>query len=329
MTDRKLTAEQLIEELKRYSHREIHVHHTYIPNHSHFTGENHHDLQNGMRRFHVMSRGFADIAQHVTLFPDGTFLTGRNFAKNPASILGHNSGLPFCVEMVGNFDVGNDVFEGAQKEAMLKLAKYFRDQNKYVRFHNENSAKSCPGTSVDKTEFLREVDEFGVVVPAPKTEVKSVVVRATNSLLERGDKGEAVGDLQRKLKGFNFYAGRIDNHFGPLTEAAVEQFQRVARIGVDGIVGPQTQKALAEYQPNKSSNLPLPDGVLREGDSGEAVKQLQRALKEAKFDPGAIDGKYGPATADAVYRFQLMYRDLADDGVYGKNTRKKLAEVLK
>jgi peptidoglycan hydrolase-like protein with peptidoglycan-binding domain len=325
MTDRKLTAEQLIEELKRYSHREIHVHHTYIPNHSHFTGDNHQTLQSNMRRYHIQSRKFADIAQHVTLFPDGTFLTGRDLRKNPASILGHNYGLPFCVEMVGNFDVGNDVFEGAQKEAMLKLVKYFRDQKKYVRFHNENSAKSCPGTSIDKAQFLAEVAAVGKVEP----KVEQPVKRATNSIIERGDKGEAVRELQRKLKGFGFYAHKIDGDFGPLTEAAVEQFQRVAHIGVDGIVGPQTQKTLAEYQPKKAVEVSLPDGVLRKGDKGEAVKQLQRALKEAGFDCGVVDGDFGPATADAVYRFQLMYRDLVDDGVYGKNTRAKLAEVLK
>lgn len=331
MADRLLTADQLIEELKRYNHRELHVHHTYSPNHTHFTGANYHELQNGMRRFHIMSRGFADIAQHVTLFPDGKFLTGRDFAKNPASILGHNYGLPFCVEMVGNFDIGHDAFDGEQKQAMLQLAKFFRDRNKYIRFHNENAAKSCPGTSINKATFLREVDELGkaVVVPAPKTEVASVIHRPANSLLERGDKGEAVGDLQRKLKGFGLYAGRIDNDFGPQTEEAVEQFQRLANIGVDGVVGPQTIKALATHKPKAAVNLPLPNGVLRKGDSGEAVKQLQRALKEAKFDPGAIDGKFGPATHNAVLRFQMMYRDLADDGVYGPKTKAKLAEVLR
>lgn len=36
----------------------------------------------------------------------------------------------------------------------------------------------------------------------------------------------------------------VDGSFGPLTEAAVIEFQRCDRIGVDGIVGPQTWGAL-------------------------------------------------------------------------------------
>ncbi|MGQ3178840.1 MAG: peptidoglycan-binding domain-containing protein, partial [Blastomonas fulva] len=35
--------------------------------------------------------------------------------------------------------------------------------------------------------------------------------------------------------------------------------------------------------------------------SGPLVKAVQRALKQAGFDPGAIDGEYGPHTVAAVH----------------------------
>ncbi|OHR74016.1 hypothetical protein HMPREF3291_05365 [Bacillus sp. HMSC76G11] len=167
MADRLLTLEQLLKELDKYKHRELHVHHTWKPNHSNFTGKNHQAIQDGMRNFHVNSRKFQDIAQHVTLFPDGMFLTGRNFGINPASISGQNHGLPFCVEMVGDFDKGKDKFEGKQKASALGLAKYFDDKKRYIRFHREDAAKTCPGTSIDKAEFMKEVKALGVK-PAPK-----------------------------------------------------------------------------------------------------------------------------------------------------------------
>jgi hypothetical protein len=135
-----------------------------------------------MRNFHVNQRQFSDIAQHVTLYPDGKFLTGRNFGVNPASISGHNHGLPFCVEMIGNFDKGNDKFEGVQKESMLKLAKYFDDKNRYVRFHRENAAKTCPGTSIDKAQFMKEVRALSSSVPKPKEEVSKQVLTGGLSL---------------------------------------------------------------------------------------------------------------------------------------------------
>lgn len=164
MSDSKLQVEKLIEILDKYAHVEIHIHHTYRPNHKNFTGSNHQDLQDGMRNYHKNTLKWSDIAQHVTLFPDGLFLTGRGFSKTPASIKGKNgskNAVPFMVEMVGNFDKGNDRLEGKQKEAILKLAKYFQDKGRSIVFHNEHSYKSCPGSSIDKEVFLKEVSEVG------------------------------------------------------------------------------------------------------------------------------------------------------------------------
>src|SRR5690554_1838988 len=118
MADRILTIDQLFAELTKHKHNELHVHHTWNPNHSHWRSRPDPQYWNdSMRNYHVRTRGFADIAQHVTLTPDGKFITGRAFGKTPASIQGHNTphGLPFMVEMLGNFDKGNDTFDGAQK----------------------------------------------------------------------------------------------------------------------------------------------------------------------------------------------------------------------
>ncbi len=156
-----ITIDELLSLLAKYNHRELHVHHTWKPEHKDFNGSNGLALQQAMRNYHVNTNGWDDIAQHVTLLPDGTFVTGRDFGKNPASIKDHNWGLPFCVEMIGNFDVGHDKLEGKQKESILRIAKYFDDRGKYIRFHRENSAKTCPGTGIDKSKFMAEVKEYG------------------------------------------------------------------------------------------------------------------------------------------------------------------------
>jgi putative chitinase len=44
--------------------------------------------------------------------------------------------------------------------------------------------------------------------------------------------------------------------------------------------------------------------VLQPNSSGEEVKNLQTKLKERGFNPGAIDGDFGPATEAAVLAFQ-------------------------
>lgn len=60
-----------------------------------------------------------------------------------------------------------------------------------------------------------------------------------NPVLRRGDKGDAVKELQKLLGGLE-----IDGSFGPATEAAVKIVQQACGIKVDGIVGPETWKHL-------------------------------------------------------------------------------------
>lgn len=66
---------------------------------------------------------------------------------------------------------------------------------------------------------------------------------ATGPLLRRGSRGEAVRRLQARL---NAHGARlaVDGIFGPLTERAVRAYQQERRLAVDGIVGPQTWASL-------------------------------------------------------------------------------------
>ena len=164
--DELVTTEELLKELDKYNHPELHVHHTWKPTHRSFNGKNYLTIQNGMRKHHMNTNGWGDIAQHVTLFPDGKWMIGRDFSRQPISIKGVNTvngRFPFMVEMVGNFDtpgtgefnnLGYDKLEGEQLKAIILLARYFDEKKRYVRFHNENSTKTCPGTSVDKVDFM-------------------------------------------------------------------------------------------------------------------------------------------------------------------------------
>ncbi|WP_144474262.1 peptidoglycan-binding protein [Bacillus pumilus] len=94
--------------------------------------------------------------------------------------------------------------------------------------------------------------------------------------------------------------------------------------------------------PSKSTSKPkttynLPSGVLKVTKpltKGSAVKAVQQALAAVYYypDKGAknngVDGYYGPKTADAVKRFQLM-NGLTPDGIYGPKTKAKLVKLLK
>jgi N-acetylmuramoyl-L-alanine amidase CwlA len=79
--------------------------------------------------------------------------------------------------------------------------------------------------------------------------------------------------------------------------------------------------------PAPAKKYTIPTGTLKSGSTGTAVKQLQTALNAAKFNCGTPDGSYGPATVDAVKRFQSVYSNPAD-GVYGPKTAAALDKVV-
>lgn len=59
-------------------------------------------------------------------------------------------------------------------------------------------------------------------------------------------RGDDVEDLQSRLNSIGFDAGRTDGIFGPETAGAVADFQRNAGIVVDGVFGPEAERALAQ-----------------------------------------------------------------------------------
>lgn len=70
--------------------------------------------------------------------------------------------------------------------------------------------------------------------------------------------------------------------------------------------------------------------TLKPGDKGLEVEQLQLKLKAAGYDPGEIDGDYGPKTTAAVLAFQVDRPDVDDDGLAGPQTMGSLnAAILK
>ena len=130
-----------------------------------------------------------------------------------------------------------------------------------------------------------------------------------------GATGDAVRRLQRALRRTPNLGLTVDGDFGPLTEAAVKEFQQGAGLTVDGIVGPLTWAALPD-------GGPMP--VLREGSSGAVVTSLQTVLTNGapgqwNTTPQGIDGVFGRHTRASVEAFQA-WGGVNQDGVVGDRT---------
>jgi Putative peptidoglycan binding domain len=87
-----------------------------------------------------------------------------------------------------------------------------------------------------------------------------------------------------------------------------------------------TQARPTTASPAPASAQP-PATTLTPGNSGRQVKRLQRALAQLGYSPGRVDGSYGPATENALKRFQQA-NGLQPDGVLGPKTLKALKQKL-
>ncbi len=77
--------------------------------------------------------------------------------------------------------------------------------------------------------------------------------------LRIGSSGSAVTRLQQQLLAAGFDPGGIDGHFGQQTRSAVIAFQRARGLGVDGIAGNETLRAIggtSSFEPAQPAGAP-------------------------------------------------------------------------
>ena len=151
--------------------------------------------------------------------------------------------------------------------------------------------------------------------------------------LKEGDSGDAVKELQQALKDKGYYTYLPDGQFGPGTKSAVIRFQQDNNIEADGIAGQMTWQLLLQPSYEEDNTEPVSEstgktsagGILKNGDKGQAVEELQTALKNKGFYLKKIDGDFGSLTEIALKEFQ-KFAGLTSDGVAGAATMSKLKE---
>jgi lipoprotein-anchoring transpeptidase ErfK/SrfK len=98
-------------------------------------------------------------------------------------------------------------------------------------------ATAAPTTTEPPTTAAPSTTEAPTTTTKPKP--------AAPAKLQSGSKGPAVKALQQRLHELGYQVQEADGQFGPETQHSVVAFQKVNRLGRDGVVGPITRKALA------------------------------------------------------------------------------------
>ncbi len=121
--------------------------------------------------------------------------------------------------------------------------------------------------------------------------------------------GSDVEALQDALTELGFFTSRVDGQFGVRTERALKKYQKARGLEVDGVLGAETRRALAEDGYEIPAWYPdvYPDGferTLKKGMKGMDVRAVQEKLIEKGYLTGRADHIYGNKTRNAVKKFQ-------------------------
>lgn len=146
--------------------------------------------------------------------------------------------------------------------------------------------------------------------------------------LRIGSKGEAVKDVQRRLKELGYYKSSIDGSYGSVTASAVKAFQQKNDLTADGVCDEDTLKKLNSSSAKGANDTTAKESLktnqtLSPGDDNAQVKAMQIRLKELGYYTNTIDGEYGNSTKSAVKAFQKN-NGLTQNGIADEATLKKM-----
>lgn len=170
-----------------------------------------------------------------------------------------------------------------------------------------------------------EVQRVASLTPTPLPEYGNVMKVTPDPdqptpepVLRSGSAGEAVTQLQTRLKELGYYTDAVDGQFGPGTRTAVTEFQRQNGLGADGIVGTETSTLLYS-DAAKVAITPEPTEVPTPTPDTSSMGAVQQRLADLGYYTGTVDGLSGPATKKAITLFQQQH-GLSADGIYGPAT---------
>lgn len=153
------------------------------------------------------------------------------------------------------------------------------------------------------------------------------------AILKAGSTGTQVKDLQARLKQLRWFPGEISGNYGATTTAAVKGFQGKRGLADTGDVDAKTLDALKSLTrtPTAADLADKPasgPALLKQGSTGEQVKDLQARLKQVGWFSGQVTGNYGSSTTSAVANFQAK-RGLHSTGAVDQLTLTKLQSMTR
>jgi peptidoglycan hydrolase-like protein with peptidoglycan-binding domain len=266
------------------------------------------DVPRNVEKIHL-ANGWAGVGYNFMVDHNGTVYEGRGWNLVGAHCPNHNrSGIGVYVALGGAQEPSN-----AAKRAVAALYREACERAGralYKRGHRDGKKTACPG------EKLYAWVRAGMPVNG-HSQGAETTDPSDRPILRRGSQGRHVEALQRDLLSAG-YDLSVDGDFGPATESIVRDVQELSGLTVDGVVGPDTYRAIEALQPApapapapskpkaqpKDRHLGLKTPLMRDQKGNHDVTNVQNALVKALLlRPDQVTGVYDRDTADAVNAF--------------------------
>ena len=149
-------------------------------------------------------------------------------------------------------------------------------------------------------QYVGDIEHPAIPEPTATPDPARTPAPTEYPTMQKGSKSDDVKLLQQMLIDLGYLTGAADGSFGTRTQEAVEAMQEQNGLTVTGKVN----NALMYSLINGHIAAFDPYSVLKQGDRGEKVSEMQARLQELGYLTGKVDGIYGGGTKDAVSRFQ-------------------------
>jgi peptidoglycan hydrolase-like protein with peptidoglycan-binding domain len=199
--------------------------------------------------------------------------------------------------------------------------------------HSTHHPTACPGPNLIAWVNRGMPSTGGAPAPPPPPGTPAGAPGFPGRILRQPPimRGEDTRTWQGRVRARGWGNVVVDGAYGPISEGACRQVQQIARLNVDGRVGPQTWPATwrdsagppggtAPAPPAAGGAPPFPGPILRQPPimRNETARRWQARMRERGWNI-TVDGAYGPRSEATCREFQRRF-GLATDGRVGPLT---------
>lgn len=187
------------------------------------------------RRFHMISRGWADIGYSFGVCPHGIIMEGRGWQRQQAAQPGGNSTWTSVTFCSGEHERPTS----AQVEAFRELRAWLRGKGlaAAVSYHGRFISTSCPGGILRRMVTSGELAGAPAAKPPAKPPAFKRILRQPPLM-----RGEDVETWQRRMRARGWRI-EVDRWYGPASESVCRAFQKDKGLRVTGDVDRATWDA--------------------------------------------------------------------------------------